>query len=83
MPEPGTMKGALVLKEAQTPKGVYGYGSQTGGEMALVLPYRKSWESSSICSGVSSSPAGTAIWTPAAWRSWVPGKSWKPCWRRR
>lgn len=41
MPEPGTMKGALVLKEAQTPKGVYGYGSQTGGEMALVLPYRK------------------------------------------
>lgn len=34
-------KGALILKETQTPQGPYVYGSQTGGAMAILLPYRK------------------------------------------
>lgn len=35
------MQGALVLKEAITPKGSYVYASQLGGMMAVLLPYRK------------------------------------------
>ncbi len=34
-------RSALVLKEAVTPKGSYAYASQTGGMMAVLLPYRK------------------------------------------
>lgn len=34
-------QGALVLKEASTPKGPYVYASQLGGMMAVLLPYRK------------------------------------------
>lgn len=41
MAEKGTMRGTLVLRELETPKGPYSYGSQTGGTMALLLPYRK------------------------------------------
>lgn len=32
---------SLVLKEVATPKGSYVYASQTGGMMAVLLPYRK------------------------------------------
>jgi len=35
------MQGAVVLKEATTPKGPYVYASQLGGMMAILLPYRK------------------------------------------
>lgn len=34
-------KGAVVLKETNTPNGPYVYASQLGGMMALLLPYRK------------------------------------------
>lgn len=34
-------KSQLVLKEATTPKGSYVYASQTGGMMAVLLPFRK------------------------------------------